>query len=81
MRELAARKFSDPELAKIKFFTPEEFFSFLEELNAQSASTEKTIKGWKVKTSFRSLEEQEKEAKKHSIAQKIWRAVKKLGGE
>lgn len=81
VREAADPVISKEDLAKISFLTPEDFFGFMEEQAAQSAGTETTICGYKVKTNYRALDPKEKEMRKQSIAQTILRAMKRLQGK
>jgi hypothetical protein len=67
IKELANTAIGEADRSRLHFFTPEEFLLFLEELDA-------------VKTSFRSMTEKEKEAKKQSITQTIFSALKRLKG-
>jgi hypothetical protein len=68
------------EMAKLRFFTPEEMFAFLEAEEAQAAGKESVVRGYKVKTTFKVVSDEEKEAKKQGIAQTILKALKRLKG-
>ncbi len=68
-------------LSRIEFLTPEELFVFLEALEAHGAGGEETIRGWKVKTRFQSLEEGDKSTRTQAIAKVILGATKRLRGK
>ncbi len=64
--------------AKVRYCTLEELFAFLEELNAQAASTEGVVRGRKVKTQFKKVSEEEQKAKMRSLAKVITESYKRL---
>jgi hypothetical protein len=64
--------------SRIHYLTLEELLGFLDEEEAKAATTEKIVRGYKVKTKFRSLEESEREAKRKAIAQTILQAIKRM---
>jgi hypothetical protein len=66
-----------PDFARVQFFTFEELNAFLETLNANAASTLQTVRGYKVKTSYKTLSESEKKARKKVIAETILTALRK----
>lgn len=78
VKELVAVSVPQKDLSKIFFFTPEEFFGFMEEEAAGEATSESTVRGYKVKTNFRPLCEKEKEVRKQTITQTILRALRRL---
>lgn len=80
VQEAAARLLSPDEKERIQFFTPEEFFAFLEAEEAGATNREDTIRGYKVKTSFRAVDGKESENRKSGIAQTILQALKRLKG-
>jgi len=63
---------------RLKFFTPEEFLSFLEEENASAAAKEQTVRGYKVKVRYRKVDEAEKKASKKVIAETVLQALRKM---
>jgi hypothetical protein len=63
------------------YFTYDEYLVFLEEIEAQSASgDETTVKGYKVKSTYRALTGEEKKARKLSITQTILGSLRRLKG-
>jgi hypothetical protein len=63
---------------RVSFMTPEAFVAFLEEREAKAASTEKTVKGYKVKVKFKPMAEEEKKTRREAISQVVMKAVKRL---
>ena len=80
-RQLAANTFSEDELKRIHFCTPEEAFAVLEEVEAETASTSGTVRGYKVKVKYKSVTEQDKTAKREAVSQVIANAMKRLKGD
>jgi hypothetical protein len=80
VRALAKESLPDSDLSRIQFQTSEEFFAFLQELDAKAASKEETVRGYKVRTSFKALNESEKKARKKVIAETILTALRKKKG-
>lgn len=67
----------DHDLVRVQFLTYEELTDFLEKLDANEASTEKTVRGYKVKTNYKPVSEAEKKARKKVIAETILTALRK----
>jgi len=63
---------------RLKFFSPEEFFSFLEEEDATTAGKEQTVRGYKVKVKYKAVNETEKKARKKVIAETVLQALRKM---
>ena len=63
---------------RLKFFSPEEFFSFLEEEDATAAGKEQTVRGYKVKVKYKAVNETEKKARKKVIAETVLQALRKM---
>ena len=81
VKGLTATSIQEKDLSRIFFFTPEEFFSFMEEEAAEATGSENIVRGYKVKTNFRALDEKEKEVRKQTITQTILKALKRLKGD
>ena len=62
----------------VRFLSVEEFLSFVESLEAQAAGREATVHGFKVKTSFRTADDEEKQVQKKALSQVILDALKKM---
>ncbi len=77
-KELASESLSEKDLDRIRFFTPEEFLSFLEELDAKAATKEHTVRGYKVEVKYRTVSEAEKKARKQAIAQTVVQALRRM---
>lgn len=55
---------------------PEEFLSFLEEQEAQHAAKEQTVRGYKVKVKYKTVDETEIKARKKVIAETVLKALR-----
>jgi len=60
---------------------PADLFVLLEELDAQGAATEESIRGYKVRVRHNAVSDQQKVAKKRAINQIMARAMKRLRGD
>jgi hypothetical protein len=78
IRRLVEDALEKASFERVLFMTPEGFVAFLEEREAKAASTEKTVKGYKVKVKFKPMAEEEKKTRREAISQVVMKAVKKL---
>jgi hypothetical protein len=79
-REVVAAALDEGLMARVRCVTPEELFAFLEELDANAAATDETVRGYKVKVRYQPVGEMERETKKQAISQVILGALKRLRG-
>lgn len=82
--EAAAKEtFTTAEMNKIRFLEPDGLLVLLEELTAAQAGGEKTVKGYRVSTSYKTLSEAEKRNRKEGIGGAVARAMRrsKEGGK
>ncbi|MDQ3816170.1 MAG: TraG/TraD/VirD4 family protein [Acidobacteriota bacterium] len=77
-KKVIAGALSETSAERVQFFAPEDFLLFLEELDAQAASKEETVRGYKVKVKYRPVNEEEKKVRKKAINQTILQALKRL---
>lgn len=61
----------------VRFLTVDELKAFVESLEAQAASQEKRIKGYKVKTKFKPVDDQQKEVKKQTLSEVFLNSLRK----
>jgi hypothetical protein len=80
VKQLASTHLDEYSLQKILFFLPEEFVEYLEQMEAQDAAKEETVRGYKVKVNYRPLAEGEKKTRKQAISQVILKALKRMKG-
>lgn len=77
--ETAAREALTPaELAHVRFFSPDELFTFVQELEVNDAKQEQLVCGYKVKTSVRSTDAQDQAMRQQAIAEVVARSVTRL---
>ena len=69
---------SEKEFARAQFLTIEDFFSFLDDLDAKAASKEQTVRGYKVRVKCKAVDEKEKKARKKVIAETVLQALRKM---
>lgn len=63
---------------KVRVCTPEDFFEFVDSLEAKGAAREGTVRGYKVKVQYRAVGDAEEKARKQAISEVILGALKKL---
>jgi len=59
-----------PELDRVKFFTPDSLFAFIETLEARDVSKEATVRGYKVKVNYRTVDQATK-ADRSAVISKV----------
>jgi hypothetical protein len=74
---LAKESLGEHDLIRVQLLTSEDFYAFLENLDANAASKEQTVRGYKVKTKYKPVSEAEKKARKKVIAETILTALRK----
>jgi hypothetical protein len=62
---------------RLRFFTPQSFLSFLEEIEAKSNESNQTFKGYRVKVKYRALSEEDKRTREKLIADVISKSLKR----
>ena len=77
IRQKAVHKFSEAELRKVHFLSPEDAFSFLEKLEAKMAGGEQNVRGYNVKVNYQALDNQQKSVKKEALGQVIMNRMKR----
>jgi hypothetical protein len=77
-KEAVGASFGDEERTRVRVLTPEDFFDFVETLEAYAAGREETVRGYKVKVQYRKVTEGEQKARKQAISQVILGAFRKL---
>ncbi|MEK7795673.1 MAG: type IV secretion system DNA-binding domain-containing protein [Candidatus Hydrogenedentota bacterium] len=68
---------SSDERDRVRLFSPEALFRFIEEIEADAASREHTVKGYKVKVKYGTPGEQEKQSRTRAVSQVILGALSK----
>ena len=59
---------SEEEASKVRYLVPEELLAFLDERGAENASSEKTVRGYKVKVNYMAVDEKTQRQKREAIA-------------
>jgi hypothetical protein len=78
--KLARKGLGEPELGRVAFCSPEELFARLETLDAEAAGGEETVRGYKVKVSYRPVAEEEKAERRRVVSEVIAKALGRLKG-
>jgi hypothetical protein len=78
IRDSASASLNDENLHRVSFFTPEELLSFLDEIEADVAGKEETVRGYKVKVKYRAASASETKARKQAIAKTILEATRRM---
>jgi hypothetical protein len=78
LRKSVVSEIEPGEMERVRFFSPDQVLSFIQEIAAQSVSTEKTVRGYRVKTNYHPSGGEE--IRKQAIAQVIVGAIKRIKG-
>jgi hypothetical protein len=78
VRDLAEGTLTEDQRTRVHYRTREELFELLEELEAQGAGTEGTVRGYKVRVKRRALSSQETAATRQRLGQVLANAMKRL---
>ncbi|HEX4007110.1 MAG TPA: type IV secretion system DNA-binding domain-containing protein [Acidobacteriaceae bacterium] len=68
----------ETESEKVRVLTPEDFFAFVETLEADTSAREDTVRGYKVKVQYEHVPEGEQKSRKQAISKVIQEGLKKL---
>jgi hypothetical protein len=80
LRKVAEPRIPEADRSRVHFFMPEALFSFLQELEVQQLNKEQTVRGYKVKTSFRTLSEDEERARREAVSQVVAKSMRRIQG-
>jgi hypothetical protein len=81
IKEYISGRLENGSLERVLFLHTEEVILYLDELDAQSASKEETVRGYKVKVNYQSVEETQKQTRRQAVAQVIMQAMKRMKAE
>lgn len=81
IEKLAREVFAPEEQDRLRFFAPDELFAFIEQLEAQFASTEKTVRGYKVKVNYSQSGKSERAARSRAVSKVIASALRRVRKE
>jgi hypothetical protein len=81
IREFVTQTLGAEHMQKVFFYVPEEFLGYLEEAAAGAATTEGTVRGYRVKVKYKPVGPEEKKSKRQAISQVIVQAFKRLKGD
>jgi len=71
------KQLSADDLAKVHYLQPEEMIAFLDKQAADNASTEKIVRGYKVKVNYTAVDEQTQKKKREAIARLMVESMKR----
>ncbi len=71
LRKAVGGVLSETEAARVRYFTPDQLFAFVEELDAKDASKSETIRGYKVKVKHTVVDNASKADRKQMLAKII----------
>lgn len=78
IRQLAGETFDESSQGRVNFFQPEEFIEFLDQKNVQIHSGEKTVRGYKVKVNYKTVDAAEQKQKRDAISRLIVQSMKRM---
>jgi hypothetical protein len=76
--QLAGQTLSPEDFAKTRYFSPEEFHAWLENLGSEPSEKTEKVKGFKVNVKLKPVEAAERGARKKAISDIVFGALKKL---
>lgn len=81
VRQQVAAELGGPELARVRFGTPEDAFEILEAIEVEAAVTTGTVRGYAVRVKYKAADRDEKSAKREAVTSVIARAMKRMRNE
>jgi len=78
LRAVVEADLSPPEREQVRFFVPDELFAFVQELEVRQLDKQATVRGYKVKTTYRPLDSQESGDRRQAVSQVVAKAMKRL---
>ena len=78
IHSIAIAELEKNELEKLHYLKPEELLQLLDEQAAKNESSETTVKGWKVKVNYKTVDEHDKSEKRNTISQILSEAMKRF---
>lgn len=78
LRAAIESQLTDDEKPKVGFFLPEALFAFIQELEVGDLERERTVRGYKVKSSYRSLDGAEGEARRSMISRVVADSIRRI---
>jgi len=78
IRRRAKETFLTEELPKVKFFSPEEFHAWLENLDGEAGQEQEKVKGFKVNVKLKPVDASDRTARKKAITDVVLGALKNL---
>jgi Type IV secretion-system coupling protein DNA-binding domain len=78
LRAVVEQQLDEGELERIRFCTPDEFFAFVQEMEGSQVGAEGTIRGYKVKTSYKTMPASEVAARQQQVAAVMAQAMRRL---
>ena len=73
-----AGAWTEEQAAKVSFCTPEELLPYLDSVEAEALSAQRTVRGYKVKVRFKPAKLEEREAKRGAVSGVIAKAMKRM---
>lgn len=81
LRELAEKALPPEELEHVLFCEPSGLFQFIQEQEARAASTEATVRGYRVNVQYAGLDDEQRTAKRNAISRVVAQALGRKGRE
>lgn len=81
LKKLVAANLTEGQADKVSYATPEDLLPFLDVLEAETHSAERTVRGYRVKVRFRPAKPEEREEKRGAVSGVIARAMKRMKKE
>jgi len=78
LKKAVENELTSDKMTRVTFCTPEELFQFVESLEAEAASREETIRGYKVNVNYTPVSDEEKQGRKRAVSKVVLDALKRM---
>jgi hypothetical protein len=78
-RELMTNELADGRVERLHFLTPEGFILFLDELEAETKGSTKSVRGYRVNVEYRSLSVDERKSREGVLADVVAKSLRRMG--
>jgi hypothetical protein len=78
LRAVVVGELSASEQEQVRFFEPDELFAFIQDLEVRQLDKEKTVRGYKVKTTFKPLDPDDGSGRRRVVSDVVAKAVRRV---
>jgi hypothetical protein len=78
VKKIASEQLEEESMESVLFLMPEEFLTYLEQMEVESMNKDDTVRGYKVKVRYKAVGGEEKQTRKQAISQVILQAMRRM---